>query len=147
MIYLVEGDIFQSDCEVITITINCVGAMGKGIALTAALKYPELERRYKELCKQGKFLPGHPRLLNVDGKRFLMFPTKDHWRGNSRIEWIDTGLRKIRKNVKLFNSLALPALGCANGKLDFEDVFELMKKYLGDLDCRIDIYPPHQRSR
>ena len=146
MLKLIEGDIFQSDCEVITITINCVGVMGKGIALTAKIKFPELEKKYRELCRQKKFLPGHPRLLTVDSKKFLMFPTKDHWRGNSKIEWIDTGLKKIRQNSHLFKSLALPALGCANGKLNFSDVLILMKKHLEELENRIDIYQPYNKG-
>ena len=142
MIELVRGDIFESTCQVTGITINCKGAMGKGLALTAALKYPELEQRYKTLCNEKRFIPGHPRLMTVEDKKFLMFPTKDHWKNKSKIEWVDTGLGLIKKNIDRFESLALPPLGCGNGGLDFYSVLNLMIRHLEGSKCRIEIYPP-----
>ena len=145
-IQLVKGDILKSNCQVTTITINCVGAMGKGLALTAAKKYPYLETEYKRLCIEKYFSPGDPKLLSIEGKKFLLFPTKDHWRHRSKIEWIDNGLQQIRQNIHIFESLALPPLGCGNGGLNFYSVFNLMLKHLEGLDCKIDIYVPSPKG-
>ena len=144
---LVYNNIFYSNCEVITITVNCVGVMGKGIALTAAKMYPELESRYKILCEQNLILPGKPRLITLqDKKKFLLFPTKNHWRYDSQIEWINNGLRLLSQNLQEFKSIALPPLGCGNGNLNFLDVFNLILKHLEGVDCRIDIHVPKSWS-
>lgn len=141
-IVLMKGDLFESKCEILTITVNCVGIMGKGIALTAAQKYPRLKKEYKQLCNVKRIEPGSPIIVNAHDKKFLLFPTKDHWRNNSKIEWIEKGLSLIRKNCPFVRSLALPPLGCGNGNLDFDEVYDLMMKYLCDVDCDIHIYPP-----
>ena len=142
MIRLFNGDLFESTADIITITVNCVGVMGKGIAKTAALKYPELEKQYKRLCKEGKVKPGCPFRITIGDKQFLMFPTKDHWRNDSKIEWIDSGLAKLAENLDKFDSIALAPLGCGNGNLNFYSVFNLMLKHLEGKDCDIRVYPP-----
>ena len=144
MIRLVKGDMFDSKCEVLVITVNCKGAMGKGIAKDAAQLYPELEARYKELCEAGVIKPGcpyMPSLPNLD-KKFILFPTKDDWKDDSKLEWINRGLSKLGPKISQFKSVAIPPLGCGNGNLEFLQVFNLMLKHLEGKRCIIHIYPP-----
>ena len=143
MITLVKGDIFESQCDVITITVNCRGVMGKGIALMAKMKFPELFQNYRILCNHGKIKLGYPILHTIStGEKFLLFPTKDHWRYNSKLEWIESGLIELKRIIHQIDSLALAPLGCGNGKLNFDDVLDLIFKHLEDADCQINVYVP-----
>ena len=142
MIKLCKGNILDSKTEIITITVNCYGAMGKGLALEAKKKYPKLFEHYKKLCDTKQIKPGKPILVKSDGQRFLLFPTKDHWRYPSKIEWINEGLRRIKNNIDKFDSISLPPLGCGNGGLDFYDVLDLMIKHLEGVPVDIKIYVP-----
>ena len=141
MLQYMEGDMFTSTTQVLTITVNCVGAMGKGIALTARQKYPQAYQHYKGLCKDGKIKPGEPTLIFTE-RPLLLFPTKDNWRNPSQIEWIDEGLRRIALNIDKFDSLALPPLGCGNGGLQWSNVEELIQHHLSNINRYIEIYPP-----
>ena len=119
--------------------------MGKGIALQAKKKYPELYHKYKDICDNKKMQPGKPRLLTISSsnKRFLLFPTKDHWKYPSKYEWIEEGLKRIRENQnKIKNGLALPPLGCGNGQLDWIRVRKMIVNNLKDCDFDLYIYEP-----
>ena len=141
MLVFEEGtDIFETSAKTITITVNCVGVMGKGIAKTAREQSPELFARYKKWCEAGEIRPGVPR-LTMNG-RYLLFPTKDHWRQPSQYAWIKEGLQRIRKNIHHLESIAIPPLGCGNGGLEWREVKLLTIGYLASLDIPIHIYPP-----
>jgi O-acetyl-ADP-ribose deacetylase (regulator of RNase III) len=126
MIHYVNGNIhsmFDSSIQVITNTINCVGVMGAGITLEFKHKYPEMFADYRKKCRLGQVLPGRPYLYSspaIAPQMILNFPTKDHWKDPSKLEWIATGLDWIVNNYRDMNigSIALPQLGCNNGKLD-----------------------------
>lgn len=115
-INFVKGDIFQSKCELITITVNCVGVMGAGIARRCKDLYPATYRHYRAKCQAGKYQPGQPIMTNID-RPLLLFPTKDDWRNDSQYHWIQDGLKRIAENADKFTSIAIPPLGCGHGKL------------------------------
>ena len=94
-----RGDMFAFPSEAIVNTVNCVGVMGKGVALEFKRRWPDNFRAYRKLCESGGLRPGkvfvyeQADLFGGDGRRYLVnFPTKDHWRDPSRIEWIEAGL-------------------------------------------------------
>jgi O-acetyl-ADP-ribose deacetylase (regulator of RNase III) len=138
--------LFESHAHVLVNTVNCCGVMGKGIALEFKKRYPMMYRDYRQRCMLGKVRVGLPYIYKVDESRWILnFPTKDHWKNPSRLEWIERGLTYVVNNVKSWGvrSLAFPALGCTNGGLDWEhQVLPLMMRILGDLDVPVEIYPP-----
>ena len=144
MISFVEGNLFESPAQVLVNTVNTVGAMGKGIAKEFKRIYPEMFKKYQELCEDGKFNIGTLFLHKTDNKWILNFPTKIHWRNPSKIEYIEAGLKKfVTEYSRLrIHSIAFPPLGAGNGELDFEYIVKpLMIKYLDRLPIHVFIYP------
>lgn len=138
-----NGNIFDSKCQTIVNTINCVGVMGKGLAKEYARRYPEMLDKYKELCSNKLIRPGILWLWRASDKLVLNFPTKDDWRYDSRYEWIEMGLKKFVSTYKEkgITSIAFPMLGCNNGHLNKDKVLILMRHYLENLeDIKIEIY-------
>jgi len=141
-LHYVKGDIFESKALVIVNTVNCKGVMGKGLALAFKQRYPEMFLVYQEECKTGKIRIGRPSLYKESTPWILNFPTKDNWKANSKIEYLEKGLEYFIANYKKvgIKSIAFPKLGAQNGKLSWDDVGPLMAKYLGNLDIDIYIY-------
>lgn len=143
MVKIEHGNIFESNAQTLVNTINCVGVMGKGLALEFKNRYPAMFDKYKSFCDKGVFKPGVLWIYKAeDGKWILNFPTKIDWRDDSEIEYIEEGLKKFVEiwEEKGIKSIAFPLLGCKNGGLDPEDVIPLMEKYLNqceDLDVTI----------
>lgn len=146
-----HGDLLKTDAQALVNTVNCVGVMGKGIALQFARTFPENNRAYEEACRAGELLPG--RLLIVErhngsgaGPRTIInFATKAHWRSKSQIEWIESGLSCLIEEIKArgIASIALPPLGCGNGGLDWTFVQPLIVSALSGLpDVRVLLFPP-----
>lgn len=135
------GNIFESDCEVITVTVNCVGIMGAGIAKQCRLKYPKTFEQYRRKCKAGEYHPGQPVLTNYE-RKILLAPTKAHWRNDSKYEWVEEILKRIAKNAHRFESIAIPPLGCGHGNLDWKRVRSMIQIQLGHLTQRIEVYEP-----
>src|SRR5260370_40961960 len=79
-------------------------------------------------------------------KWFLLFATKNHWRDNSDLEGIEKGVRWIRENYKKegIKSLALPALGCGLGNLDWKDVWPIICRELVGVDIPVAVYLPRE---
>lgn len=141
MLHYLDGTVFNSPAKTIVNTVNCVGVMGAGLALEFKLRYPEMYQDYKDRCKKNKVKIGRPYVYEYSNDLWILnFPTKKHWRYNSKIEWIETGLKYFAENYKKrdFKSVAFPKLGCNNGGLDWNEVKSLMEHYLINLD--IDIY-------
>lgn len=139
------GNLFESKCETIVNTVNCVGVMGKGIALEFKQRYPEMYGEYVEKCNSGELRPGVPYLYSdMSGKKVLNFPTKDHWRSPSRLSYISDGLDWFVNNYERcdIKSIAFPPLGCGNGGLAWSVVGPLMYQKLKDLPIEIEIYAP-----
>ncbi|TMC20113.1 MAG: macro domain-containing protein [Chloroflexi bacterium] len=141
-LHYVKGDIFESKAQVIVNTVNCKGVMGKGLALAFKHRYPEMFLVYQEECKIGKIRIGRPSLYKQSTPWILNFPTKDNWKANSKIEYLEKGLQYFVANYKMvgIKSIAFPKLGAQNGKLSWDDVGPLMAKYLGNLDIDVYIY-------
>ena len=140
MIKIVDSTIFNANAECIVNTINCVGVMGKGLALEFALRYPKLEEKYIEECNKKLIHTGKVYFYNIDGQKIINFPTKYHFKYPSKIEWISDGLQYFVDNYKKWNlkSIAFPLLGASNGGLDPKVVQDLMIRYLSKVD--IDVY-------
>ena len=143
MIQYRTGNIFDSDCEVITVTVNCVGVMGAGIARQCRIRYPATYDQYLKKCWMSQYHPGQPILTRVD-RPMLLFPTKLHWRNPSKIEWIVEGLQRIARNAHHFTSIAIPPLGCGHGGLDWEIVKSLIEQELGHLEQLVEVYEPRR---
>ena len=132
MLELIEkGNIFNSDCEFLVNPVNCVGVMGKGLALEFKNKYPLNFEIYKKACDNASFNIGNLLIVPVDNKFIVNFPTKKHWRNKSDLEFIKIGLEELKVAIKDFNikSIALPKLGCGLGGLDWNEVFDLIKDF------------------
>lgn len=144
MILYVQGDLFQSPAQVLVNTVNTVGVMGKGVALQFKRHFPEMYGKYRELCEKGDFNVGSLWLCKSPNKWVLNFPTKRHWRQPSRLEDVESGLRKFVETYSSMgiHSIAFPPLGCGNGQLDFSSqVQPLMEKYLQPLPIEVFVYP------
>lgn len=145
MIKVTDSTVFNAGADCIVNTINCVGFMGRGIALEFALRYPKLEEQYIEQCRRKIIHTGRVYFYEVDGQKIINFPTKFHFKYPSEIEWIEQGLRYFADNYKNWGikSIAFPLLGANNGGLNPNEVENLMKSYLSSLD--IDVYICHSR--
>ncbi|MGR4895161.1 macro domain-containing protein [Stenotrophomonas sp. LARHCG68] len=146
------GDMFASSAEALVNTVNCVGVMGKGVALEFKRRWAENYKFYKRACDRRELRPGavlvfdRGDLFGSEGARYLVnFPTKDHWRSKSKLEYIDSGLDSLVSEIRRLSitSIALPPLGCGNGGLDWAVVRPLMQRKLSALDgVRVEIYGP-----
>lgn len=143
------GNIFDSKATTLVNTINCVGVMGKGIALEFKKRYPAMFDEYVELCGKGMVKPGKPYYYaDLCGTSIINFPTKDNWRSPSRLSYIVDGLNWFRENYQELGitSIAFPPLGCGNGGLEWSVVGPLMYSKLVDLPIKVEIYAPYGTS-
>ncbi len=140
----IRGNIFNSACQTIVNPVNCVGVMGRGIALEFKYRFPVMYKNYQTICRKNLLKPGLLFLHTKSKPWILNFPTKNHWRNSSKIEYIEMGLIKLSKTYKSKNivSIAFPELGTNLGKLDWEkQVKPLMSGILKPLDnLEIEIY-------
>lgn len=139
------GNIFESKCNTIVNTVNCVGVMGKGIALEFKKLYPDMYLDYIQKCQDKILQPGKPYLYkNLVGKSILNFPTKNHWRSPSKLSYIIEGLDWFIENYEKLDiqSIAFPPLGCGNGGLTWDIVGPIMYQKLCNLPIEIEIYAP-----
>tara|TARA_B100001939_G_C16915479_1_gene606690 strand:+ start:85 stop:807 length:723 start_codon:yes stop_codon:yes gene_type:complete len=132
-----RGNIFSTECEVITLTVNCEGVMGAGIALEGKFRWPLMYEEYEKKCSEG-LKTGELFWWGPDefGKRILCFPTKYSWKQKSLLQYVEKGLdtlleQYVNKNVK---SIALPHLGCSHGGLEWADVKPIIYRKLSDRD-------------
>ena len=133
MIEYKQGDLFLCNAEAIVNTVNCVGVMGKGIALQFRKQFPENNDYYESACKRNDVVPGKMLVFEtnsmINPKYIINFPTKRHWRGASRIEDIEAGLKDLINVIQTHNisSIAIPPLGCGLGGLDWNSVKPLIE--------------------
>ena len=142
MVEYIEGDIFSSPAQVIVNTVNTVGVMGKGLALAFKKRYPDMFDKYRKACENHQLTVGKLMLFYEPDHWILLFPTKDHWRYPSKLEYIESGLKVFTSiySEKNISSIAFPRLGCGNGELNWNDVRPIMEKYLKPLPIDIYIY-------
>jgi O-acetyl-ADP-ribose deacetylase (regulator of RNase III)/uncharacterized protein YwgA len=139
------GDMFQSDAQTLVNTVNCVGVMGKGIALEFKKRFPAMFREYLAKCREGQVKLGRPYLhRDLVGKWILNFPTKDDWRSVSKLSDIVEGLKYLEAHYREWGirSLAVPPLGCGNGQLDWNVVGPTLYRHLSRLDVPVELYAP-----
>lgn len=139
---VITGNIFNSKCQVLVNTVNCVGAMGAGIALECRLRYPALYREYVGLCAQQRIAVGQLWLFKSPQKWVLNFPTKKDWRNPSQEQYLQAGLERFLATYQTdgIESIAFPLLGAQNGGLDPARVLALMKGYLSQCEIPVEIY-------
>jgi len=141
------GNVLEDPAQAIVIPVNTVGTMGKGLALQAARRYPVLLTYYRKAWHAGLLSVGKVLVLNLSNcPRFVIFPTKAHWRSPSRLEYIETGLQALALKIRLWDlhSIAIPALGCGLGGLDWNIVRPTIEAALGDLPIHVRLYAPQE---
>lgn len=144
-----SGDILVEDAEALVNAVNCVGAMGRGLALQFKNAFPANFDAYDKACKREEVRPGRMFVFEtglLTNPRYIVnFPTKRHWREKSRMEDIDSGLDDLRLIIKEkgIRSIAIPPLGCGLGGLDWNDVRPMIEKILrGIANLRVVIFEP-----
>lgn len=145
MITVRIGDIFESRAQTLVNTVNCVGVMGKGIALEFKERFPDMFEDYAQRCKEGRVRLGEPYLYRrLTPPWILNFPTKDHWRSVSRLEDIVAGLRYLLAHFREWGitSLAVPPLGCGHGQLEWRVVGPTLYRHLKQLQIPVDLFAP-----
>jgi O-acetyl-ADP-ribose deacetylase (regulator of RNase III) len=151
MMEFTTGNILDSNAEALVNTVNCVGIMGRGIALQFKEKFPANFKAYEAACERGELQPGRMFVFPtawVTGPKFIInFPTKRHWRGKSRIEDIEAGLAALRNEIleRGIRSIAIPPLGAGLGGLDWKQVRPRIEQALKTLsDVQVLVYEPNQ---
>ena len=145
MITVRIGDIFESDAQTLINTVNCVGIMGKGIALEFKERFPDMFEDYAQRCKEGRVKLGEPYLYRrLTPPWILNFPTKEHWRSVSRLQDIVAGLRYLQAHYREWGiaSLAVPPLGCGHGQLEWRVVGPTLYRHLKQLGISVDLFAP-----
>jgi len=149
MIEETKGNLLSADADALVNTVNCVGQMGKGIALQFKQAFPDNFESYARACREGKVMPGKmfvfPTGRMVNPRYIINFPTKRHWRGRSRLEDIETGLEALLEEVRRLDirSIAVPPLGCGNGALAWHVVRPMIVSAFERVpDIRVLLYPP-----
>lgn len=149
MIRLSRGNLLDADVDALVNTVNTVGVMGKGIALQFKRAFPENFKVYERACKNREFQVGEVLAVKVSeltNPRYIInFPTKAHWKGNSKIEYIENGLKSLVTTIDRLGikSIALPPLGCGLGGLAWPDVLQAIERTLGSLtDVEILVFEP-----
>ncbi|MBA4494365.1 macro domain-containing protein [Paenactinomyces guangxiensis] len=149
MIEYRTGNLLHSEAEALVNAVNCVGVMGKGIALQFKQAYPENFSFYERACRENKVKPGKVLVfltgLFTNPQYIVNFPTKRHFRGKSTLEDIRNGLDDLIKEIQILNikSIAVPRLGCGNGGLEWEEVQPLMEEAFARVPkVQVFIYEP-----
>lgn len=143
---ILVGDILKSKAQTLINTVNCVGVMGKGIALEFKNRFPDMYEEYVQRCQRGEVKPGVPYLYRtLFPPQIINFPTKDHWKSISKLSDIERGLRYLLQHYEAWGvtSLAIPPLGCGNGQLEWRAVGPLIYRYGKGLAIPVEMYAPY----
>jgi O-acetyl-ADP-ribose deacetylase (regulator of RNase III) len=153
MIKYKTGDILNEDAEALVNTVNCVGIMGRGIALQFKNAFPKNFKAYAAACKRQEVQPGKMFIFptgELTNPRYIInFPTKRHWRGKSRMEDIEAGLKDLVAVIHDLGirSIAVPPLGSGLGGLDWDDVRPRIERALADIpNLRVIVFPPRDAA-
>ncbi|HEV7405817.1 MAG TPA: macro domain-containing protein [Chthoniobacteraceae bacterium] len=144
------GDLFASRAQTLVNTVNCVGIIGKGVALAFKKAYPAMYEDYVDRCERGLVRLGEPYLYrDLSGVMIVNFPTKDHWRSASRMADIVLGLDYLAAQAKEWGlqSVAFPPLGCGNGGLEWAEVGPLIYQKMRDAEFDVEVYAPYGTPR
>lgn len=139
-------NLFDSKAEALINTVNCVGVMGKGVALKFKQKYPHNYSVYKEVCNNKQLKIGTCLTIKEEDRFIINFPTKQDWKNSSTLDYISQGLEALKRHIVHYNikSVALPKLGCNHGGLDWNIVHKMIIDALDplveDKNCVLNYY-------
>lgn len=143
---ILVGDILKSKAQTLVNTVNCVGVMGKGIALEFKNRFADMYDNYVQRCERGEVKPGVPYLYKtLFPPQIINFPTKDHWKSISRLTDIERGLKHLVEHYREWGvtSLAIPPLGCGNGQLEWRVVGPMIYRFVKDMAIPVEMYAPY----
>lgn len=145
MITYQSGNIFSSTMQCLVNPVNCVGVMGKGLAAEFKRHYPSCFRPYVKMCTTGNLQIGTVGFYRAKALPHMIcfFPTKDHWRNPSKLEYIDSSLIAFLKYAPDFgiHTVAFPKVGCGEGGLDFEyHVRPLLEQRFHNTHYEVEVY-------
>lgn len=146
MVNVLIGDLFESQAQTWVNTVNCVGVMGKGVALEFKRRFPEMFEDYQARCSRGEVRLGRPYLYKRTVLPWILnFPTKHHWREIANLQSIVEGLQYLQNRYRDWGitSLAVPPLGCGQGQLEWRIVGPTLYRCLSALDIPVELYAPH----
>ncbi len=149
MIAVQVGNLFDSRAQTLVNAVNCVGVMGKGIALEFKRRFPGMIKDYRARCSKGEVRLGEPYVLKSSRRPWILnFPTKGHWRQASRLADIVAGLEALEAHCEDWGlqSLAVPALGCGYGQLRWREVGPVLYRRLSRLGIPVELYVPFGAS-
>jgi len=154
MIKLTQGNMLEADVEALVNTVNCVGVMGKGIALQFKQAFRDNFQAYANACRKGEVKPGlmfiFPTDRMINPKYIINFPTKRHWKEKSKLEYIEQGLNALVKEVGRLGikAIAIPPLGCGYGGLNWPVVCNLIETAFDQLpDVQVLLFEPRGTPR
>jgi O-acetyl-ADP-ribose deacetylase (regulator of RNase III) len=149
MVKLTQGDILKARADALVNTVNCVGVMGRGIALQFRKAFPDNFEAYKYVCDRKQLHPGQVFVYDLgrlEPPRYVInFPTKRHWKGRSKLEDIQAGLEALVREIRVrgIRSVAVPPLGCGLGGLDWNVVRPMIEKAFASLpEVDVEVYEP-----
>ncbi|MBN9391981.1 MAG: macro domain-containing protein [Chloroflexi bacterium] len=145
MVTTVSGDLLESKAQTLVNAVNCQGVMGKGIALQFKKRFPAMFADYAAQCDRSEVKLGEPYIFkSASGPWILNFPTKNHWRDRSYLKDIVKGLEYLLAYYREMgiSSMAVPALGCGAGGLEWEEVGPVLYEYLGKMAIPVELYAP-----
>lgn len=140
------GDILKTKAQTLVNTVNCVGIMGKGIALEFKNRFPEMFKDYAKRCERKEIRLGQPYMYkSLLGQQIVNFPTKEHWKSVSKISDIERGLDYLLAHYKewVITSIAIPPLGCGNGQLEWKVVGPVIYSRAKQMNIPVEIYAPY----
>jgi len=143
---ILVGNLFESKAQTLVNTVNCVGVMGKGIALEFKQRFPDMYQDYVVRCKRGEVRLGKPYLYKMLFPPWILnFPTKDHWRSVANLDSIIQGLDYLLQHYREWGieSLAVPPLGAGQGQLEWRIIGPTLYHYLSRMDILVELYAPY----
>lgn len=143
--FIENGNIFASKCDYIVNPVNTIGVMSAGLALQFKNRFPRNFLKYQEACKNKLLIPGRVLITREHNKFIVNFPTKKHWKDDSKLEYIMSGLKCLKRNAieNSIKSIAFPKLGCGLGNLSWKKVEPLILDFAHDLKSQniiVEIY-------
>jgi O-acetyl-ADP-ribose deacetylase (regulator of RNase III) len=147
MVKVVVGNLFDSKAQTLVNTVNCVGVMGKGVALEFRKRFPDMYEDYVRRCAAGEVRLGRPYLYRPPVPPYILnFPTKNHWRSPSRLDDIVQGLEYLKEHYREWGitSLAVPPLGSGHGQLEWRVVGPTLYQKLKELEIPVELYAPFE---
>lgn len=137
-----KGNILESKDDAVVNPVNCVGAMGAGLAKQFRDKYPRMFNDYRQICANGELQPGKLHLYQTSYNLIINFPTKIHFKDKSKPDFIFDGLVALKDIIQKeeIRSISIPPLGCGLGGLSTSLIFPMIEELLSDCDCKITVY-------